>query len=141
MSIELIVRKLSRLSLIGTDGEGLQVIPIGPMLLFSDGSSGFYTDPRAAWDGIKSLAECTLEQFWDRSWLDAPAYDSLAEVWESLDTPQIEAADRVPRTSDYVSVGRLRRFGSKEYLIQTENGEYGVVDEKQAGKWRLTPLD
>ena len=91
--------------------------------------------------GIKALDQCTLGQFWEREWLDGPAYDSLAEVWESLGTPLIEAADRLPRSSDYVTIGRLRRFGARDYLIQTENGEYGVVDEKQSGKWRLTPLE
>ena len=58
-----------------------------------------------------------------------------------MGTPLIEAADRLPRSSDYVTIGRLRRFGARDYLIQTENGEYGVVDEKQSGKWRLTPLE
>lgn len=141
MSIDLIAGKLSRIGLIGTDGDGVSLAMVGPLLFISDGSSGFYTDPREAWQGIKALDKCSPSQFWDREWLQAPVYDSLAEVWESLDTPQIEAADKPPRASDYVTIGRLRRFGAKEYLIQTENGEYGVVDEKQASKWRLTPLD
>jgi hypothetical protein len=141
MSITLIAGKLARMGLIDTDGDGVSLTMTGPLLFLSDGSTGFYTDPRAAWQGIKALDQCSPGQFWDREWLKAPAYDSLAGVWDSLDTPQIEAADKPPRASDYVAIGRLRRFGAKEYIIQTENGEYGVVDEKQASKWRLTPLD
>jgi hypothetical protein len=141
MNIDMIAGKLARLGLIDTDGDGLSVVLVGSLLLLSDGSSGFYTDPRAAWQGIRAMNECTPEQFWDRAWLDAPAYDSLAEVWESLDTPQIDAANRPPKTSDFVTIGRLRRFGAHDYLLQTENGEYAVVDEKQTSKWRLTPLD
>jgi len=140
MNIDMIVGKLSRLGLIDTEGEGVALAFVGPLLLLSDGSSGFYTDPKAAWQGIKNLTECTHRQFWERGWLDSPAYDSLSEVWESLDTPLIEAAQKPPRSSDYVTIGRLRRFGSKDYLIQTEDGEYGVIDEKQTAKWRLTPL-
>ncbi|EHJ47343.1 hypothetical protein DFW101_1334 [Solidesulfovibrio carbinoliphilus subsp. oakridgensis] len=131
----------SRLGLLGVDGDGVSPAAVGPFVHFSDGSSGFYADLKAAWQWLRSLPKCTLEEFWEREWLDAPTYESLAEVWESLDTQQIEAADKPPRASDYVSIGRPRRVGPKEYLIQTENGEYGVVDEKQASKWRLTPLD
>lgn len=141
MSLDLIANKLSRMGLIGVDGDGVSLSMIGPLLFISDGSSGFYTDPKAAWQGIKSVDSCTLAQLWDREWLNAPAYDSLAEVWESLDAPQFEAADKPPRASDYVTVGRVRRFGARAYLLQTENGEYGIIDEKQASKWRLTPLD
>jgi len=141
MNIDMIAEKLSRLGLIGLDGEGVGLAMVGPFLYMSDGSSGFYVDPKIAWQGIKNLTECTPRQFWDRAWLDAPSYDSLADVWESWDTPLIEAAQKPPRSSDYVAIGRLRRFGPHEYLIQTEDGEYGVVDEKQASKWRLTPLD
>jgi len=140
MSLDLIVRKLSKLGLIDSEGEGIQAVPFGLLVFFTDGSSGFYADPREALNGLKSLDSCTPEQFWDRSWLDAPTYESLLEVWESLDTPQIEAAQKPPRSSDFISVGRLKRFGPG-YLIQTDDGDYGVVDEKQASKWRLTPVD
>lgn len=141
MDLNMIAGKLGRLGLIGTDGDGVSLSMMGPLLFVSDGSTGFYADPRVAWQGIKALDQCTPDQFWEREWLDGPAYDSLAEVWDSLDTPLIEAADRLPRSSDYVTIGRLRRFGAREYLIQTENGEYGIVDDKQAEKWRLTPLE
>ena len=141
MNIDMIAGKLSRLGLIGPEGEGVGLAMVGPLLFVSDGSSGFYTDPKAAWQGLKNLTDCPARQFWDREWLDAPAYDSLAAVWEAQDTPLIEAAQKPPRSSDYVAIGRLRRFGPREYLIQTEGGEYGVVEEKQTAKWRLTPLD
>ncbi len=141
MDLNMVANKLSRLGLIGTDGDGVSLSMVGPLLFISDGSTGFYADPRTAWQGIKALEECPFDQFWERAWLQGPVYDSLAEVWESLDSPQFEAEDKPPRASDYVSVGRLRPFGPKQFLLQTESGEYAVVDEKQTAKWRLTPLD
>jgi len=51
-----------------------------------------------------------------------------------------DASMRPPGSSDYVSIGRLKQFGPKEYLIQSDAGEYGIVDEHQTQKWRLTPL-
>lgn len=141
MDLNMVANKLSRLGLIGTEGDGVSLSMVGPLLFISDGSTGFYADPREAWQGIKALEECPFDQFWERAWLQGPVYDSLAEVWESLDSPQFEAEDKPPRASDYVSVGRLRPFGPKQFLLQTESGEYAVVDEKQTAKWRLTPLD
>ncbi|WP_428560457.1 MAG: hypothetical protein ACP59X_09870 [Solidesulfovibrio sp. DCME] len=141
MSVDLIAAKLARMQLMDVDGEGVSVAMVGPMLYVSDGSSGFYTDPKAAWRGIKAMDKCSPDEFWDRAWLDAPSYDSLAEVWDSLDTPQFDAADRPPRSPEFLPVGRLRKFGPREYLLQTDTGDYGVVDEKQVAKWRLTPLD
>lgn len=139
MNLDMIAGKLLRLGLIDTEGEGVRIAMVGPLLFVSDGSSGFYTDPHAAWQGLRNLTDCTPREFWTREWLDAPAYDSLAEVWEVTEAPQIEAAQRLPRSSDFTVIGRLKRFG-RDYLIQTEDGEYGVVDEKQTQKWRLTPL-
>lgn len=141
MSVDLIVSKLVQLGLRDKDGEGMGVGMVGPLVVLGDGAREFYADPREVWRAIKVLHECTAQAFWDRSWLKAPSYDSLAEVWESLNTPQLDAAERLPRSSDYATVGRLRHFGPRTYLLQTESGEYGVVDEKQTSKWRLTPLE
>ncbi len=141
MSIDLIAGKLSRLGLLGLDGEGIAPSISGLFVYFSDGSDGFYTDAKQAWSNLRDLKECTHEEFWARGWLKAPSYDSLAEVWDILDTPQIEAAERLPRSSEFATIGRLRRFGAKQYLLQTDNGDYAVIDEKQATKWRLTPLE
>lgn len=139
MNIDMIAGKLSRLGLIGTEGVGVSLAPAGPLLFVGDDSTGFYADPKAVWSGLKSLSECTPDQFWSRNWLAAPSYDSLAEVWAAWDTPQFDASMKPPRSSDFVSIGRVRPFGAT-YLIQSENGEYGIVDDKQVGKWRLTPL-
>ena|GEM_PF-3311123 len=141
MSISLIAGKLGRLNLIDPEGGGISLAPVGPLVFVSDGGDGFFVDPKAAWQDVRTLDKCTLEQFMGRAWLHAPSYETLADVWEAMDTPMWEAAERIPRSSDYATVGRLRRFGAKEYLIQTESGDYGIVDEKQTAKWRLTPLD
>jgi len=140
MDISLIAGKLLRLGLIGADGEGLSVSLVGPLLFLTDGSNSFYTDPKNAWEGLRELDTCSSSEFWDREWLSfrAPVYSSLAEVWDSLDTPLLDAADKSSQSSEDDSIGRLRRFGGRDYLLQTENGEYGVVGESQAGKWMLT---
>jgi len=141
MNLELIATKLLKLKLIDPDsGEGVAIAPAGPLVFVSGGGSGFYVDPKALWADLKCLSECSMEQFWERNWLHATAYETLAEVWEAWASPQLDAAMRPPKSSDYISVGRVRSFGPKEYLIQSDSGEYGIVDEHQAQKWRLTPL-
>jgi len=141
MPLEWIAAKLVRLGLIDPDGgEGGAIAPAGRWSLSVAEGRVSLAIPRPCGPIPRASRRARWSSSGGAMGSNAMADASLAEVWEARPSPQWDAFMRPPRTSDYVSIGRLKRFGPTGCRIQSDSGEYGIVDERQTQKWRLTPL-
>lgn len=82
------------------------------------------------------MGRLTPEQFWSGSWLEsAPRYRSLDALWRGLPSDPHTVNVLAPKTAEKVCIGRAKRLCRDFWLFESEDGEYGLVPERETRKW------
>ena len=62
-------------------------------------------------------------------------YRGLDELWNAHDTRLFNISIPVSRSSEKLFIGRAKRLNKDIWLFESEEGEYGLVPERDARKW------
>ena len=124
------------------DEKAVSVQALSPWYLFSDATGERMLIARA--DDVSQklneisyrMGRVTPEQFWSGSWLEsAPRYRSLDALWRGLPSDPHIVNVLAPKTVEKICIGRAKKLNRDFWLFESEEGEYGLVPERDARKW------
>ena len=145
MSLDRVRTQLGKFGLSRPNDEmSIAVQQLAPYFLFSD-ASGDSVIIALADDVSRRLNDLsyrmeplTAEQFWEGGWLgNAPLYRGFDGLWEDLAARPSTVTVAVPRSSERLCIGRAKRLNRDFWLFETEDGQYGLVSERDTRRWQL----
>lgn len=143
MGIDRVRTQLEKFGLASAKDEmSIVVQAISPYYMFGDSSGDRILiaqedDVSQAFNKIAyRMGKVGKEEFWSGSWLGkVPFYRGLDELWNAHDTRLFNISVPVSRSSEKLFIGRAKRLNKDIWLFESEEGEYGLVPERDARKW------